>query len=174
MTTATSHAATSGETIKSSANALYACDSAADNTRAHQQVVRRTTNVFVTDGGTAATVQLEETFITFPYAVKILSCELSVPVAVTADDTDYWIVTLASRTAAGVALHTLGTLQSTITAGTGDIVALATTPMTLSNIVVPAGDSLTVALTKSAGISSLGVIAAATAAAELTITYEES
>lgn len=164
-----------GQEIKNKATALFSPNTANDHERVKQTVVERMVEVQVNDAATAGTAVTETVVATFPFAsagVKVLGCTFATPIAVTANDTSYATVTLASRDSAGANALTIGSQTTKITGGTGNITAFKPYSLTLTaaNVIVPQGGCLTIAVAKaSSGVA----LTAATSTVNVTVFYEE-
>ncbi len=105
---------------------------------------------------------------------RVISAKVVLPVAVTADDTDFDTFTLGHVLADGSDNDTIASISTKITAGTGDIVALTPVNIPLdptADQTLAPGDSLTFTCT----IGGTGVeIASAAASAMLILLIEEA
>jgi hypothetical protein len=133
---------------------------------------RKVLHTEVTDGGTAGTAAAEKVVWrnNTGFTVKLVSCHLATPVAVTADNTNNKVFTLSQRTSAGGSQLTMGTLTTNV--AQGSLVAFSPVALTLTaaNQIIPAGGVITHAMT----VGGTGVaIGAATAPAALDIVIEE-
>ena len=123
-------------------------------------------NTTVTDGGTAATTAAEATFWQNTTTANqiITGFTLAAPVAIVGDNTNNAVLTLTRRDAAGINPLVVGTVTTNV--ATGNFVAFLpkAATLTVANVVLAPGASLTLTLAKGGtGVA----IAAATAAARV-------
>jgi hypothetical protein len=160
------------ERIKNALTSLFSSADSTDVDLMKKLLFRKTAVGYFTDGGTAGTAQTTTAFFVNETGkpVKVTSCKLVVPVAVTGHAANYATVTVAHRTSAGASATTIASYV-TDTPTTDDLVAFAPEELTITaaNAVVPAGGVVTVACAKaSSGVA----MAAATSQAYVSIEYE--
>ena len=131
----------------------------------------RTYNGRFTDAGTAGTGQGESPIGRVRNAGVVRSVNVSVPLAVVADNTDYISFTVSKRTAGGAAVTIAsGTTQ---VSGLGALTAFLPLALTLAaaaNLALAAGDVLTVTVAKGGAGKAM---AAATTFGVVTVDVEE-
>lgn len=134
------------------------------------QTCQTAVGVLVSDAATAGTAVTETVVLVAPYPLKVVSAKMAAPIAVTASDSTYATVTVATRSAGGspttVAVMTTKTSGS---GGTGNMTAFVPYAMTVTTLILAAGDVLTLAIAK----ASTGVaLTAATSYFEVELVIE--
>lgn len=126
--------------------------------------------VSLTDGGTAGT-NATEVAIPVQLKCKVVAIYITAPVAVTGDDTNNKVFTIAKRTAGGSAT-TIGTYTTSASpANSMTAFSPVTLTLTASAVELASGDCITVkAIKGGTGVA----IGSATAAAYVTVVVEEN
>lgn len=116
---------------------------------AFSQVQYKADKVLDAAAGTVSTYGLDDST---GARFKVTSAVYVPHAALTANDTNYGTVSLVYNDGIGGADVVVATMQTTITAGTGDWVAFVNEPLTVTaaNAVIPTGKQLAVKFTKTA------------------------
>jgi len=116
---------------------------------------KRTFHILVADAATAGTAVTETVIVQVQRAGIAKAVRIATPIAVTAHDTNYATFTVAKRTGSGSA-STIASQTTKITGGSGNVTAFVPVTLTLTdaNVVLAAGDVLTIAIAKaSSGVA---------------------
>lgn len=166
--------ALTGTQIMDAVNGLFPVVDSTDKARI-KAFFQKTLHVEVTDGGTAGTATVEKVVWrnNTGFTVRLVSCHLSTPVAVTADNTNNKTFTLSQRTSAGGSQLTMATLTTNV--AQGSLVAYSPVALTLTaaNVIIPAGGVITHTMTVGGTGVAIASGGATTAPACLNIVYEE-
>jgi hypothetical protein len=162
-----------GTRIKNAILGLFSKLDSTDEEILNQNVHRRKVGVHVTDGGTAGTAQTATAFWTNDTGVtqRVIATKCITPVTAAANDTNFATVTLDKVDSAGSNAATIATSPTTIAGGAQTAFVPKTLTPTVANVLVPAGWTLRIAVSKTAsGVA----IAAATSQAYVEVTLEPS
>lgn len=151
---------------------LFSALDVSDENLIKNTLIRPKASGHVTDGGTAGTAQTE-TWVwqnTTGNNMRVVQATVTAPIAVTADPANNATFTVTKRDAAGINPAVVAT-NVTTAGGTGSLVAFlpVALPLTVANVIVPAGGQLTVLMSKAGtGVA----VAAATSQARIEILLE--